>query len=74
MSQIRTKFQKEETPVSLVLICKLLKKFKINRSDSDCKRRASAPKRLGLEHLCFIDDRLAEDNELAAIRLNDLLE
>ena len=60
-------------PVSLVLIHKLLKKFERTGSVSECKKKPSTPKLLSQEHLRFIDDALAEDDELAARRLKGLL-
>ena len=74
VSQIRDRLLEEETPVSLVSIYKLLKKFERTWNVRDCKRKASTPKLLHPEHLRFIDDALAEDDELTARRLKDLLE
>ena len=74
VSQIRDRLLEEETPVSLVSIYKLLKKFERTGSVRDCKRKASTPKLLRPEHLRFIDDALAEDDELTARRLKVLLE
>ena len=74
MSQIRDRLLEEETPVSLVSIYKLLKKFKTTGNVHDCKRKASTPKLLGPEHLHLIDDALAEDDELTARKLKSMLE
>ena len=74
VSQIRARLLEENTPVSLVAIYKSLKKFKRTGSITDCKRKPSSPKLLNAEHLRFIDDALAEDDELTARRLKHLLE
>ena len=74
VSQIRARLLEERTPVSLVAIYKLLKKFERTGSVADCKRKPSTPKLLNAEHLRFIDDALAEDDELTARRLKHLLE
>ena len=69
VSQIRDGLLEEETPVSLVSIYKILKKFKTTGNVRDCKRKASTPKLLGPEQLRFIDEALAEDDELTAFTI-----
>ena len=71
VSRIRARLLEGYTHVSLVSIYKLFKKIENTGSITDYKRKPSIPKLLNPEHLCFIDEALAEDDELTARRLND---
>ena len=74
VAEIRARLMEEDTPVSLVSLYKLLKKYECTRSVVDRKRKLSTPKILQSEHLRFIDEAMAEDDELTARRLRDMLE
>ena len=73
VSQIKARLLEENIVVSLVSIYKLLKRKEETGTVIDRKRKSS-PKILRSEHLRFIDDAMANDDELTARRLRDLLE
>ena len=62
----------EGTTVSIVSICKLIKKFKLTNSVQDC-RTYKPPRTLVEEHLRFIDESMADNPELTGTQLTDLL-
>ena len=74
VAEIRARLLEEDTLVSLVSIYKLLKKNERTGTVIDLKRKPSTPRILRAEHLKFIDDALAEDDELTARRLRNMLE
>ena len=73
VSAIRRRLLEENTVVSATSIYKLLKKAKELGNVVDCNRR-SAPRILCTKHLRFIDEVLANDDELTARRLRSMLE
>ena len=74
VAKIRTRLKEEGILVSLVSIYKLLKKHEHTGSVADRKRTPSTPKILQPEHLHFLDEALAENDELTARQLRDMLE
>ena len=74
MSEIKARLLEEDISVSLMSIYRLLKKNERTGSIVDLKRKPSTPRILRAEHLKFIDDALAEDDELTARRLRNMLE
>ena len=65
VSQIRARMLEENVVISCVSIYKLLKRHKETRTVID-RRRESATKFLSSEHLRFINNTMAHDNELTA--------
>ena len=74
VAEIRARLLEESTPVSLVSIYKLLRKYKCTGTVVDRRRKPSTPKILQSEHLRFLDEALDQDDELTARMLRDLLE
>ena len=74
VAEIRERLIEEGNPVSSVSIYKLLKKYECTGSVVDLNRKPSIPKILQSEHLHFLDEALAEDDELTARKLRDMLE
>ena len=73
VSQIRARLLEENIKASRISIYKLLRRKEETGTVIDRKRKR-APKILQSKHLSFIDDAMANDNELTARRLRDLLE
>ena len=74
VAEIWARLKEEGILVSLVSIYKLLKKYEHMRSVADRKRTHSISKILQSEHLNFLDETLAENDELTARQLQDMLE
>ena len=73
VSAIQRRLLEENTVVSAVSIYKLLKKAEDRGSVVD-RNRKSAPRILCTDQLKFMDEALANDDELTARRLRSLLE
>ena len=76
VKEIRVRLMEEGIPVSLVSIYKLLKKYMYECTGSvvDRKRKLSTPKILRSEHLHFLNEAIAENDELTVRKLRDMLE
>ena len=74
VAEIRARLIEEGNLVSLVSIYKLLKKYECTGGVVDRKRKPSVRKILQSEHLHFIDEAMADDDELTARKLRDMLE
>ena len=73
VAAIVERLQEEHTIVSRVALYKLLKKYKERGSVGDRARRPRRAK-LDHEHLVFIDNAMAQNDELSSRQLRQLLE
>ena len=65
ISKMQKHLEKEGTVVSKKLLCLLLKKYETTGSMAD-HRTVKPPRKLDNQHYHFIDDRMANDDELTA--------
>ena len=72
VAEIRARLIEEGTPVSSVSIYKLLKKYECTSGVVDRNRKPSIPKILRSEHFHFLDEALAEDDELTSRKLRNM--
>ena len=70
---IKKRLEEEQVDVSLVAIYKLLRKFKQRGTVADLPR-SRTPGKLSHNQLVFIDNVLADNDELTARQIHDLLE
>ena len=72
LKRIQAVLQEEGTQVSKTSLCLLIKKFKNTGSVAD-NRIMPRPRKLDHEHLKFIDECMASNNELSITRLHHLV-
>ena len=73
VTQIQKRLADEDICVSKVTIYKLLKKYKEFRTVLDMPRRASVPRKLNADHVKFIDNSMAANDEITARQMRILL-
>ena len=73
VTQIQQRLADEDIRVSKVTIYKLLKKYEECRTVLDKPRRASLPRKLNADHVKFIDDSMAANDEITARQMRILL-
>ena len=72
LAKIQVHLAKENLTVSKMSLCLLIKKYRVTGSVAD-HRTVKLPKKLSNAHYRFIDDCMAEDDELTATKLHAML-
>ena len=70
---IQKRLEQEEIKVSIVSLCKLTQKFRLYNSVLN-RPTYKPPRILGAEHLRFIDDTMAQDQEMTGTHLTRVLQ
>ncbi len=70
---IQKRLEQEEIKVSIVSLCKLTQKFRLYNSVLN-RPTYKPPRILGEEHLRFIDDTMAQDQEMTGTHLTKVLQ
>ena len=72
ISKIQTHLAKEDLTVSKKSLCLLMKKYRITGSVAD-HRTVKPPRKLTDEHHRFLNECMADDDELTATKLQTIL-